>query len=799
MSDSGDNSSSDGVKPPRISDEQKAALKAKLQGLKKLPPPKVPAPKPAEDPDEGLEELSLSDAEPEAADGNEFRFELADLGVDASQEAPAPTHSTIDPALLQPAEPVEDEAAEEPVHEPHIIGATPSEVEEFEDEKTQLAEGLSFEGDSEGAPSHEGLDEISDFEVGAEPQKIDDIQNKAAESIELVRQTASSFQIQAPLPEPIRSPDKGLPEPIHRDPPVGAEPIPDDEDFQSQKTEMLSSPFESDGLVAKLRVIEGPDTGQEFFVGGMRNTIGRGDMNSVMVADAAMSRQHIEILRNEDDTFLVRDLQSVNGTSLNGTRIREADLFHGDRLEAGQSVLQFVLQGDVAPPTRNRRIVPAALSTMQGSKTALHDVSMPPPNNPETTKKLFWYVGGIGIVLCLILIGGLVFIATNTGPKTGAETTQLTSQLYLEGVEALKQRDWELARTKFSKAKELDPALSVDRQLGRIDDEMAALEALNRAKDLHADGKLDEAAARAAAIPESSVYYEESRTLAKKQKSVEVDSIYADAQDMVANDDFEGARKLIVEIRERVPTHQGAKDLEEQIKRLELERETAQLEEDVAQARREKNELARFAPRPKKTAEPSDGSRVINFTKGYRLYRDKKFDAAVKFFEDSARSNSGAGAKRAKNTAKAIKTFQSEYRAAKLNFAKRDWASAEKSLLSARRTDSDVSGGKGYHSDELSTLLASSKGQLGLAALSKKDYAKAYKYQKQGERYSKNDDAVRKLKKSLESEARNLYVKAANKRKTDARAAAKLCRQIKSMVPKSNDTYQKADKLLKEM
>src|SRR5690606_22217230 len=114
--------------------------------------------------------------------------------------------------------------------------------------------------------------------------------------------------------------------------------------------------------------LQGPATGQEFLVNRMRNTVGRGTTNTIVVPDLAMSRQHFEIVKTLDETFVLRDLQSVNGTFLNGTRIQEADLLHGDRIEAGKTVLQFIIAGATVQPSRARRLIPAtdplAVSTL---------------------------------------------------------------------------------------------------------------------------------------------------------------------------------------------------------------------------------------------------------------------------------------------------------------------------------------------------------------------------------------------------------------------------------------------------
>ena len=56
-----------------------------------------------------------------------------------------------------------------------------------------------------------------------------------------------------------------------------------------------------------------------------------------------MSREHV-LFEFSDGGFVLRDLGSTNGTRLNGKDIRVHELDHGDRLEIGEHVFQFVIE-----------------------------------------------------------------------------------------------------------------------------------------------------------------------------------------------------------------------------------------------------------------------------------------------------------------------------------------------------------------------------------------------------------------------------------------------------------------------
>jgi pSer/pThr/pTyr-binding forkhead associated (FHA) protein len=65
-------------------------------------------------------------------------------------------------------------------------------------------------------------------------------------------------------------------------------------------------------------------------------TIGRGKDADVPLEDNACSRIHCAI-RYWDDIFVVRDVNSHNGTFLNGQKIKVAELTPGDVLKVGDT------------------------------------------------------------------------------------------------------------------------------------------------------------------------------------------------------------------------------------------------------------------------------------------------------------------------------------------------------------------------------------------------------------------------------------------------------------------------------
>ncbi|MBI5068799.1 MAG: FHA domain-containing protein [Deltaproteobacteria bacterium] len=94
---------------------------------------------------------------------------------------------------------------------------------------------------------------------------------------------------------------------------------------------------------AVLRVTACPDerlVGRAFAVGTDDVTLGRDAGCSVPLPDSDVSRQHARIVRTGNSHVLV-DMESTNGTRLNGKPVSEATLRDGDRVSLGQSQLVY--------------------------------------------------------------------------------------------------------------------------------------------------------------------------------------------------------------------------------------------------------------------------------------------------------------------------------------------------------------------------------------------------------------------------------------------------------------------------
>lgn len=99
---------------------------------------------------------------------------------------------------------------------------------------------------------------------------------------------------------------------------------------------------EEDALPARLTIKNGGFEGMTYEVTAVETLIGRNPTTDITLLDEGISREHAVLLwDDDDDVYSVEDLQSTNGTKVNGKRVRSAELQHGDELQIGHTLFEF--------------------------------------------------------------------------------------------------------------------------------------------------------------------------------------------------------------------------------------------------------------------------------------------------------------------------------------------------------------------------------------------------------------------------------------------------------------------------
>lgn len=664
----------------------------------------------------------------------------------------------------------------------------------MEEEATSLlsmSDGILLEEDSNvdlDEFEEEGATIVFDSFTGQDIASLDKPSNPSSGGLQ-APQIQSSFnqQAQGPWSPTASSPSLRAPDPqVFEQQPSALQ-----DDFSSQATEVLNSPFQREHLTPKLRFMQGPYAGQDAFIRGIKGTFGRGENNTNMIPDMAMSRHHFEIVKQPDESYLVRDLGSSNGTTLNGTLIKEAALFHGDRLEAGKSLMEFDYEEAVAKP--HRHLLKAETSTLQGHQ--LDDKTTMAALQIDQTTRLLTRISIAAGILCVPLLGLLLVMSlrdpkpkATTTPPTQNESQKSAAQLYLKGVDAVKNRDWDLARSHFKRAQASDAKLNIKAQLDLIQREQLAQKAFNRAQTLAKANKQDEVNQMVATIPQESVYFDDAQKLKRQKRRDGVQQLYQSAQAKFANDELEEAKTFAKQVLALSPEHAATKKLIEDIEKRELAlKKEAEKANEQANNNTKEPEVNPFDKPAKTNTTIAVNNSGGSLQDGLALYQKGQFSQAVKAFE-------GVSGSKASRLAKSARQMQTSYRAGKSAFNKKQWSKAISQLNRAKHADSAL--GKAFSRD-ISSMLATSYAEQGLAYVKKNKFRDARKSLVAGKRHQSNSK-IRELSSALENKARSLYIKAVNTKKSNADAAETICRQIMLMVPSTSPTWKKARRLMLE-
>jgi predicted component of type VI protein secretion system len=144
-------------------------------------------------------------------------------------------------------------------------------------------------------------------------------------------------------------------------------------------------------------------------------TIGRGPDNTIVVNDPSISTHHAQLLL-EGDTYRLKDLDSTNGTRLNGKPVTEAVLRFDDRIRFGAAEARYESSeaGGSKPLPKPEEIKAhfaesgAELSHLSASPLRRQEQR----NDPVRTGILI----GLGIVL-LVFLGSIIAVLMMHAPS----------------------------------------------------------------------------------------------------------------------------------------------------------------------------------------------------------------------------------------------------------------------------------------------------------------------------------------------------------------------------------------------
>jgi pSer/pThr/pTyr-binding forkhead associated (FHA) protein len=136
--------------------------------------------------------------------------------------------------------------------------------------------------------------------------------------------------------------------------------------------------------MGKLVITDNTGVTTQFELHAERVTIGRAPGNDVVLNDKATSGKHAAIVTILDDSFL-EDLDSTNGTQVNGQPVTKHPLAHGDVVTIGRNTLRYYTTGEADDSDNDRTMM---LRPGTAGMAALRPAAAPPRPTPSIDPNL---------------------------------------------------------------------------------------------------------------------------------------------------------------------------------------------------------------------------------------------------------------------------------------------------------------------------------------------------------------------------------------------------------------------------
>ncbi len=199
-----------------------------------------------------------------------------------------------------------------------------------------------------------------------------------------------------------KSSKKGLPKP------KSAPRLDDDfSDNQRETTQIVQA------MPAKLVVVSSNFAGEEFPLSHREMVIGRGDDCHIIIDHRSISQKHAKIVREDNTTYKIVDLNSKNGVKVSGDSYRATHLKRGDVVELGHVKFRFVEPGE------NYVFQPQSQSPDATMSMAIPEA---PKSGGMDTQKMGLLLGAVVAVVVVVGVGIMILSGDDTEEVNTGQT-----------------------------------------------------------------------------------------------------------------------------------------------------------------------------------------------------------------------------------------------------------------------------------------------------------------------------------------------------------------------------------------
>lgn len=173
--------------------------------------------------------------------------------------------------------------------------------------------------------------------------------------------------------------------------------------------------FDSDVALPALVLIGGAPQ-RSYPLVSQETVLGRAPGNPIAIPDPLVSSRHMKLVRR-GEVYAVVDLDSENGTRVNGVRVTSRELKQGDQIQIGGFTFYFALDGVVPAPESIQIIQPAQTPSTPPpppSASVPSPAVKAPPSSARAAPasssrpRLLLIAAGLGVVLFLLVVVILV-------------------------------------------------------------------------------------------------------------------------------------------------------------------------------------------------------------------------------------------------------------------------------------------------------------------------------------------------------------------------------------------------------
>jgi pSer/pThr/pTyr-binding forkhead associated (FHA) protein len=291
--------------------------------------------------------------------------------------------------------------------------------------------------------------------------------------------------------------------------------------------------FESSVAVPALVIIGGAPQ-RSYALVTEETVLGRAPGNPIAIPDPLVSSRHLKIVRR-GTVYAVVDLDSENGTRVNGVKVSSRELKQGDQIQIGGFTFYFALDG-VVPAPDSIQIVqavqsPSTPATPPPSAAAPSPAPRAPAAAPRaaTTSSrgpLLWIAAGLGAALFLLV----VFLLVRSPDESTEREFQEVFQAELNAEEKARIEEYVTRAKEYEAAGNFSLALEQYQKVLVID-------------PTHHEAQAETARLEEAAAAESQSRAERERL--DREKSAQVATMVESATALQAEAKFDEARAVL--------------------------------------------------------------------------------------------------------------------------------------------------------------------------------------------------------------------------------------------------------------